>query len=416
MEKQKCPEIRFTKFNENWSINSLGDLMNVGSVKRVHQADWCDAGVRFLRARDIVAFAKNEDIADPIYISQDRYEQYSNLSGKVMIGDLLVTGVGTIGVPMLVKNDDPLYFKDGNVIWFKNENTIDGLFLYYSFTTKTIQNFINDSAGIGTVGTYTITSGKQTPIYLPKKNEQIQIGLFFQDLDKSIALHEKKLAQTQNFKKAMLEKMFPTLGSNRPEIRLKGFSGDWDQHELGEHSEMFNGDRGVNYPTSDDMVKVGIPFINAGDLEDGRVNLQNANKITRYKYNQLNGAKIKFGDIVYCLRGTLGKNAFIDNFNEGTVASSLVVIRPKNILGVYLFQVLNTDIEYRQRTLCDEGAAQPNLSAKNLAGFMIPVPSIEEQKAIGYFFNKLDETLNLQQQQLQTLKNLKQALLEKMFV
>jgi len=81
-----------------------------------------------------------------------------------------------------------------------------------------------------------------------------------------------------------------------------------------------------------------------------------------------------------------------------------------------LFQVLNTDIEYRQRTLCDEGAAQPNLSAKNLAGFMIPVPSIEEQKAIGCFFNKLDETLNLQQQQLQTLKNLKQALLEKMFV
>ena len=70
MEKQKCPEIRFNQFNENWSIISLGDLMNVGSVKRVHQADWCDTGVRFLRARDIVAFAKNEDIADPIYISQ----------------------------------------------------------------------------------------------------------------------------------------------------------------------------------------------------------------------------------------------------------------------------------------------------------------------------------------------------------
>ncbi|WP_249312385.1 hypothetical protein [Acinetobacter sp. 983759] len=181
MEKQKCPEIRFTKFNENWSINSLGDLMNVGSVKRVHQADWCDAGVRFLRARDIVAFAKNEDIADPIYISQDRYEQYSNLSGKVMIGDLLVTGVGTIGVPMLVKNDDPLYFKDGNVIWFKNENTIDGLFLYYSFTTKTIQNFINDSAGIGTVGTYTIillVENKHLSIYL-RKMSKFRLVYFF---------------------------------------------------------------------------------------------------------------------------------------------------------------------------------------------------------------------------------------------
>ncbi len=390
--------------------------MNVGSVKRVHQADWCDKGVRFLRARDIVAFAKNEDISDPIYISEERYKEYSKSSGKVSIGDLLVTGVGTIGVPMLIKNDIPLYFKDGNVIWFKNQNVINGLFLYYSFTNKKTQNFIKDSAGTGTVGTYTITSGKQTPILLPEKNEQIKIGNFFQNLDQSIALHEQKLAQTQTFKKAMLEKMFPKAGAKQPEIRLKGFSGDWDECELGDHCDMFNGDRGVNYPNLEDMVKVGIPFINAGDLQNGRVNLQDANKITRNKYDQLGGAKIQRGDIVYCLRGTLGKNAYIDNFEEGTVASSLVVIRSKNIVDTYLFQVLNTDIEYRQRTLCDEGAAQPNLSARNLAGFIIPVPSIEEQKAISHFYEKLDETLKLQQKQLQTLKNLKQAFLEKMFV
>ncbi len=57
--------------------------------------------------------------------------------------------------------------------------------------------------------------------------EQTQIGNFFQNLDQSIALQEKKLSQTQNLKKAMLEKMFPKAGSTQPEIRLKGFSGDW---------------------------------------------------------------------------------------------------------------------------------------------------------------------------------------------
>lgn len=253
-------------------------------------------------------------------------------------------------------------------------------------------------------------------IFPTELNEQECIGNFFQNLDKSIALHEKKLTQTQNLKKAMLEKMFPKVGCKQPEIRLKGFSGEWEQRELGEYCDMFNGDRGINYPNTDDMVAVGVPFINAGDLQNGKVNLQYANKITRDKYNQLNGAKIQLGDIVYCLRGTLGKNAYIDNFTEGTVASSLVVIRPKNIIGNYLFQILNSDIEYRQRTLCDEGAAQPNLSARNLAGFLIPISSIEEQKEIGNFFGQLDETLLLQQQQLQTLKNLKQAFLEKMFV
>ena len=81
------------------------------------------------------------------------------------------------------------------------------------------------------------------------------------------------------------------------------------------------------------MVAEGIPFINAGDLVNGRVDLINCSKISRAKYNELGGAKLQIGDIVYCLRGTLGKNAYIDNLLEGTVASSLVAIRPECIDG-----------------------------------------------------------------------------------
>ena len=135
---------------------------------------------------------------------------------------------------------------------------------------------------------------------------------------------------------------------------------------------MFNGDRSSKYPNAQDMVSDGIPFINAGDLEDGHVNLVTCNKITREKYDDLGGAKLQLGDIVYCLRGTLGKNAYIDNFNEGTVASSLVALRPKDIDGRYLFHVLNSDIEYKQRVVHDEGAAQPNLSAKSVSEFIMP--------------------------------------------
>ena len=70
--------------------------MNVTSVKRIHQSDWTSSGVRFLRARDIVAAFKNEEPSDYLYISEEKYNEYSSLSGKVKIGDLLVTGVGTI--------------------------------------------------------------------------------------------------------------------------------------------------------------------------------------------------------------------------------------------------------------------------------------------------------------------------------
>ena len=110
------------------------------------------------------------------------------MSGKVGVSDLLVTGVGTIGVPYLVRNLEPLYFKDGNIIWFQNSDKIDGKFLFYSFSAEQIQGFINESAGIGTVGTYTIESGKKTPISLPNQIEQAKVGEFFQQLDNLITL------------------------------------------------------------------------------------------------------------------------------------------------------------------------------------------------------------------------------------
>ena len=186
------PEIRFKGFTEAWEQRKLGDMMNVTSVKRIHQSDWTDSGVRFLRARDIVAAAKNEESDDYLYISKEKYEEYSALSGKVGVSDLLVTGVGTIGVPYLVRNLEPLYFKDGNIIWFQNSGKIDGKFLFYSFSAEQIQGFINESAGIGTVGTYTIESGKKTPISLPNQIEQAKVGEFFQQLDNLITLHQRQ--------------------------------------------------------------------------------------------------------------------------------------------------------------------------------------------------------------------------------
>ena len=200
-----------------------------------------------------------------------------------------------------------------------------------------------------------------------------------------------------------------------PQIRFSGFTDTWEQRELGELVEFYNGDRSSRYPNDSDMVSDGVPFINAGDLVSGRVKLDTANKITEEKFNELSGAKIQRGDIIYCLRGTLGKNAFVDNFDVGTVASSLVDIRPKKVVGKYLFQVLNSDIEYTQRTVNDEGAAQPNLSAKNLSLFNIPMPDEIEQEKIAAYFDDLDRLITLHQRKYDKLTKVKKAMLEKMF-
>ncbi|WP_049164250.1 restriction endonuclease subunit S, partial [Ligilactobacillus salivarius] len=184
------PEVRYKNFSDAWEQRKLGEVMDVGSVKRIHQSDWKTEGVRFLRARDIVSFSKNEKPSDLLYIDNSKYNEYSKISGKVQKGDLLVTGVGSIGVPMLIKSDDPIYFKDGNIIWFKNNNSLNGNFFYYSFTSNKIQNFIRKSSGAGTVGTYTIDNGKKTPILIPKDiDEQEKVGKFLSRFDALITLH-----------------------------------------------------------------------------------------------------------------------------------------------------------------------------------------------------------------------------------
>ncbi len=206
---ESVPKCRFTGFAEPWEQRKLGAMMNVTSVKRIHQSDWTNSGIRFLRARDIVAASKGEEPTDYLYISQEKFDEYSALSGKVKIGDLLVTGVGTIGVPMLIKADKPLYFKDGNIIWFQNQNKIDGNFLYYSFVGDSIQSFIKDSAGTGTVRTYTIDTGKKTPIMIPiQYAEQQKIGEYFRNLDHLIALHMRKLDEIQAYKSGLLQILF----------------------------------------------------------------------------------------------------------------------------------------------------------------------------------------------------------------
>lgn len=205
---ENVPKVRFLNFTDTWEQRKLGNIMEVASVKRIHRKDWTDSGVRFLRARDIVSHFKNEKQNDCLYISKEKYDECSALSGKVSVGDLLVTGVGTIGIPYLVNDLNPIYFKDGNIIWFKNGSKINGFFLYYSFIGNEIQNFINVLSGTGTVGTYTIESGKKTSISLPDKLEQQKIGNFLKHLDHLITLHQSKCDKLKEVKKYMLQNMF----------------------------------------------------------------------------------------------------------------------------------------------------------------------------------------------------------------
>lgn len=159
----------------------------------------------------------------------------------------------------------------------------------------------------------------------------------------------------------------------------------WQWVRLGDVSELINGDRGKNYPNKSEYVTKGVAWINTGHIEpDGSLSVSSMHYITRDKFNSLRSGKVKKGDLVYCLRGaTLGKTAIIDQFDEGAVASSLVIIRlNEQVDPVFAYLVLTSPIGREQISQFDNGSAQPNLSAASVKKYWFPLPPLAEQHSV----------------------------------
>ena len=382
------PEIRFKGFTDPWEQRKLGDMMNVTSVKRIHQSDWTDSGVRFLRARDIVAAANNEEPDDYLYISKEKYEEYSTLSGKVGVSDLLVTGVGTIGVPYLVRNLEPLYFKDGNIIWFQNSDKIDGKFLFYSFSAEQIQGFINESAGIGTVGTYTIESGKKTPISLPNQIEQAKVGEFFQQLDNLITLHQRKCALLFSPFQAFISMMFIT----------STFS--WEQRKLASLCEKFtDGD----WIESKDQSDFGVRLVQTGNVGVAEYLDKPNNKkwISEDTFDRLHCEEVLPGDILISrLPEPAGRACIVPLLGTKmiTAVDCTIVRTAPDMSNKFLVQYLSSQAYFDDVNTCLAGGTRQRISRGNLANFNVPIPvKKSEQDAIGMFFGYLDNLITLHQ-------------------
>ena len=163
--------------------------------------------------------------------------------------------------------------------------------------------------------------------------------------------------------------------------------------KLGDVCRMINGDRGKNYPSSDDFVENGVPFVNAGHLQNRKVDFCDMNYITEEKFNLLSQGKMQEGDILYCLRGSLGKHGLVD-FERGAVASSLVILRcnQEQVLPQFLLYALETPEIELQLKATNNGSSQPNLSAVSVKAYDIKLPAIEQQKQFVSFVEQTDKS------------------------
>ena len=193
---------------------------------------------------------------------------------------------------------------------------------------------------------------------------------------------------------------------------------EWRISTLGQLCAFENGDRGRNYPSPDSFVMSGVAFINAGHIAEGKIDLAGMNYTTRERYECLGGGKVKTGDILFCLRGSLGKFGVVnDDLGDGAIASSLVIVRPKTATATreYLCCYFGSAMSAQMIEIWSGGAAQPNLGAQDLARFLIPLPPTQgEQRAISPALSDVDALLSALDRIIAKKRQIKQAAMQEL--
>lgn len=379
------PKLRFKEFDGDWASSKLGELIGISSASRVFKEQWQESGVPFYRTSDVISIFKNKK-NERAYISWELFEELAKKSGKIQKDDLLVTGGGTIGIPYLIPNDEPLYFKDADLLWLKSSGVINGSFLYNFFISSKFREYLKSISHTGTISHFTIEQAKETPFQFPSFVEQTKIASFLSAVDEKISLLTKKHELLSQYKQGMMQKLFSQ------QIRFKADDGS----EFGEWETLKFKDL-INIKYGKDHKKLG----------DGNIPVLGTGGIMRYVDSYLyDGESILIGR-----KGTINKPQFISG-KFWTVDTLFYTEIGKKILPKFAFQQL---LLVNWLNL-NEATGVPSLNTSSIGNIEIKVPCLDEQTKIANFLSAIDQKIEVVVKQIEQAKQWKKGLLQQMFV
>ena len=169
-----------------WREIKLGDLVDVSSSKRIYAKEYVDSGIPFYRSKEIIEKSKGNYVSTELYISKERFNELKNKFGAPSLGDILLTSVGTLGVPYIVRKEE-FYFKDGNLTWIKNfKDNCHNKFIFYWLLSPDGVNQINTRCIGSTQKALTIDTLKKFELKIPPYEEQKAIARILSTLDEKI--------------------------------------------------------------------------------------------------------------------------------------------------------------------------------------------------------------------------------------
>lgn len=413
-EEKKVPQLRFPEFTGDWEQRKLGDIADIvgGGTPSTNNADYWDG--------DIDWYAPAE-IGDKIFVdSSERKitkEGFENCSAKLLpAGSVLFTSRAGIGKMAILRKESCTNQGFQSIV--PHEGELDSYFIFSR--SDELKNY-GETVGAGS--TFVEVSGKQMSsmnLMMPKSySEQIVIGKYFSQLDDLIALHQRKLEKIKEFKKGMLQKMFPKKGEKIPEIRFKEFTGDWEQRKLGKITTEKLSNGIMNHP-SEEMT--GVKHINVINMyTSDRIHIEDLTD-SEYDAAAVKKCNVEIGDIFLTRssvkpEGIAEANVLLDS---GQYVYDDHLIRMKidkcKYDAFFVKICLGTPLIKKQFIMKSKTTAFTTIGQDDIASCDCVFPSYGEQKAIGAFFDDFDHLITLHQRKLEKIKELKKGLLQQMFV
>lgn len=196
-----------------WREVKLGDLVEVSSSKRIYAKEYVASGIPFYRSKEIIEKSKSNDVSTELYISKERFNELKNKFGAPSLGDILLTSVGTLGVPYIVRKEE-FYFKDGNLTWIKNfKDNCHNKFIFYWLLSPDGVNQINARCIGSTQKALTIDTLKKFELKIPPLDEQKTIAHILSTLDDKIEVNNQINKTLENMAQAYFDDMFPNVAA-----------------------------------------------------------------------------------------------------------------------------------------------------------------------------------------------------------
>ena len=390
---KKSPQLRFEGFSNDWEERKFGEVWKKSSERNLN-LEYSPKQVLSVAQMKLNPSNRNEqddymktyNVLHKGDIAFEGNKSKSFAFGRFVLNDLqdgIVSHVFNVYRPICKMDTD--FMK----VYINNESVMK--YLLVKATTKTLM--------MTTLNTKDIVKQK---LNLPSLEEQQKIGSFFKQLDKTIALHQRKLDLLKEQKKGYLQKMFPKNGAKVPELRFAGFADDWEQRKL---TEIVNR---VNKSSNSDV----LPKVEFEDIVSGEGRL---NKDISSKFDSRKGTLFEPENILYGKLRPYLKNWLFPDF-EGVALGDFWVFEATDVsVPSFDYYLIQSD-DYQKVANDTSGTKMPRSDWKNVSSTDFAIPSKDEQKQIGAFFKQLDDTITLHQRKLDLLKEQKKGFLQKMFV